>query len=105
MQLPPSCEVEFSVPEHCNTLMHNVLTSTTNYQDGDTVRFLALFSSAILKYQNLTTKLKVSGMIVTNSVLVILEDNTQWLVPGSNQEPSFIREQAMSNLIGIVSNI
>jgi len=102
--LPPSCEVEFSVPEHCNILMHNLLTSTVNYQIEDSVRLLAMFSSAVLKYQNVIIKLKLSGLILTSSVLVILEDNVQWLIPSSNRVPLAVREQAMSNLIAIVSN-
>lgn len=105
LHLPPSCEVEFSVPEHCNPLMQNLLTNTANYQNGDVVRLLAIFSSAILKYQNVTTKLKLSGLILTTSALVILKDNVQWLIPRSNQVPVVAREQAMSNLLSIVSNL
>ncbi|XP_020279249.1 serine/threonine-protein kinase 11-interacting protein isoform X2 [Pseudomyrmex gracilis] len=101
LHLPPSCEVEFSVPEHCNPLMQNLLTNTANYQNGDVVRLLAIFSSAILKYQNVTTKLKLSGLILTTSALVILKDNVQWLIPRSNQVPVVAREQAMSNLLSI----
>ncbi|XP_011152969.1 serine/threonine-protein kinase 11-interacting protein isoform X2 [Harpegnathos saltator] len=101
LQLPPSCEVEFTVPEHCSTLMHNLLTSTANYQAGDSVRLLAMFSFAVLKQQSDTVKLKLSGLIVMGSVLVILEDNAQWLMPESNRMPLIAREQAMSNLIAI----
>ncbi|XP_032680725.1 serine/threonine-protein kinase 11-interacting protein isoform X2 [Odontomachus brunneus] len=101
LQLPPSCEVEFTVPEHCSTLMHSLLTSTANYQAGDTVRLLAMFSSAVLKQHSDIIKLKLSGLIVTNSALVILEDNAQWLMPDSDRVPLVAREQAMSNLIAI----
>lgn len=104
LQLPASCEVEFSIPERCSILMHNILTNTANYQTGDIVRLLAMFSSAILKHQNVTTKLKLSGLIVTAAALVILKDNVQWLIPDSDQVPLVAREQVMSNLIGIVSN-
>ncbi|XP_011705409.1 PREDICTED: serine/threonine-protein kinase 11-interacting protein isoform X2 [Wasmannia auropunctata] len=102
LQLPASCEVEFSIPERYSILMHNILTNTANYQPtGDIVRLLAMFSSAILKHQNVTTKLKLSGLILTSAALVILKDNVQWLIPGSDQVPLAVREQAMSNLIGI----
>lgn len=104
LQLPPGCEVEFTVPEHCSTAMHSLLTSTANYQAGDSVRLLAMFSSAVLKQQSDTVKLKLSGLIVTGSALVILEDNAQWLLPDSDRVPLVAREQAMSNLIAIVSN-
>ncbi|XP_012140983.2 uncharacterized protein LOC100876018 isoform X1 [Megachile rotundata] len=99
LSLPPSCEVEFTVPEHCTTFMHCLLKNCKNYQDGDTVRLLALFSSALLKYQDLKVELKLSSLIVTASVLVVC--NMQWLLPGNNEMPHIIREQAMSNLIGI----
>ncbi|KAK2581126.1 hypothetical protein KPH14_007940 [Odynerus spinipes] len=102
--LPASCEVEFSVPEHCSTLMHNLLSSVKNHQNGDTVRILALCSSAILKYQNTTTKLQYSGLLVTASVLVILEDNMQWLLPSTKAVPVVLKEQTMSNLMGIEHN-
>lgn len=104
LQLPASCEVEFSIPERYSILMHDILTNTANYQIGDTVRLLAMFSSATLKGQNFTTKLKLSGLILTGATLVILKDDVRWLVPGSDQVPLVAREQAMSNLIGIVSN-
>ncbi|XP_012234632.1 serine/threonine-protein kinase 11-interacting protein isoform X2 [Linepithema humile] len=101
LQLPPSCEVEFSVPEYYSTSMHNLLTNTANYQTGDVVRLLAMFSFAVLKHRNVTTKLKLSGLILTGLALVILEDNSQWLIPGSDQAPLVAREQSMSNLIAI----
>ncbi|CAK9800788.1 Serine/threonine-protein kinase 11-interacting protein [Anthophora quadrimaculata] len=99
LSLPPSCEVEFSVPEHCTTLMHNLVQNCKNHQDGDSMRLLALFSSASLKHQNLEDQLKLSSLIVTTSVLVIC--NMQWLLPGNKEAPRVIREQAMSNLIGV----
>ncbi|CAL1678329.1 unnamed protein product [Lasius platythorax] len=101
LQLPPSCEVEFSIPEYFSISMHNLLTSTGNYQTGDVVRLLAIFSSAVLKYQNVITKIKLSGLILTNALLVILEDDVQWLIPGSDQAPLIAREQTISNLIAI----
>ncbi|XP_018055084.1 PREDICTED: serine/threonine-protein kinase 11-interacting protein isoform X2 [Atta colombica] len=101
LQLPVSCEVEFSIPERYSILLHNVLTNTINYQTGDIVRLLAIFSSAILKYQNIAIKLKLSGLILTDAALVILKDNVQWLIPDTNQVPLVTREQVMSNLIGI----
>ncbi|XP_018393306.1 PREDICTED: serine/threonine-protein kinase 11-interacting protein isoform X1 [Cyphomyrmex costatus] len=101
LQLPASCEVEFSIPERYSILMHNILTNTANYQTGDIVRLLAIFSSAILKYQNIAIKLKLSGLILTGAALVILKDNVQWLIPDSDQVPLVTREQAISNLIGI----
>ncbi|KAL6424267.1 hypothetical protein ACFW04_009830 [Cataglyphis niger] len=101
LQLPSSCEVEFSVPEYFSILMHDLLTNTANYKTGDVVRLLAIFSSAVLKYQNVITNLKLSGLILTNAILIILEDNVQWLIPGSNQTPLVAREQTMSNLIAI----
>ncbi|XP_072763614.1 serine/threonine-protein kinase 11-interacting protein isoform X2 [Anoplolepis gracilipes] len=101
LQLPPSCEVEFSVPEYFSILMHDLLTSSDNYKTGDVVRLLAIFSSAVLKYQNVIIKLKLSGLILTNAILMLLEDNIQWLIPGNNQAPLIAREQTMSNLIAI----
>lgn len=100
--LPPICEeVELKISEHCTSLMHELLKNCKNYQDKDTVRHLALFSSALLKYQDLEIQLKLSSLIVTTSVLVIC--NMQWLLPGNKELPQIIREQAMSNLIGVVS--
>lgn len=84
--------------------MNDLLKSTVNYKTGDVVRLLAIFSSAILKYQNVITKFKLSGLILTNAILIILEDNVQWLIPGHDQVPLIAREQTMSNLIAIVSN-
>lgn len=84
--------------------MHNLLTNTANYQTSDVVRLLAMFSFAVLKQQNVTTKLKLSGLILTGLALIIVKDNIQWLIPGSNHKPLIAREQSMSNLIAIVSN-
>ncbi|XP_076173870.1 uncharacterized protein LOC143149906 isoform X2 [Ptiloglossa arizonensis] len=99
LSLPSSCKVEFTVPEHCTALMHRVLKDCKNFQDGDIVRLLALFSSALLKYQGFEVQLKLSSIIVTTSVLVIC--NMQWLLPSNKEMPEVIREQAMSNLIRI----
>ncbi|XP_033175784.1 serine/threonine-protein kinase 11-interacting protein isoform X2 [Bombus impatiens] len=98
--LPPICEeVELKISEHCTSLIHELLKNCKNYQDKDTIRHLALFSSALLKYQDLEIQLKLSSLIVTTSVLVIC--NMQWLLPGNKELPQIIREQAMSNLIGV----
>ncbi|XP_031832146.1 uncharacterized protein LOC116426790 isoform X2 [Nomia melanderi] len=97
--LPPSCEVEFTVPGHCTTLMHQLLKHCKNYQDGDAVKLLALFSSGLLKFQDVEMQQKLSGLIVTASVLVIC--NMQWLLPGNKEVPRVIREQSVSNLIGV----
>ncbi|XP_076762138.1 uncharacterized protein LOC143430051 isoform X1 [Xylocopa sonorina] len=98
--LSPICdEVELTVSEYCTTFMHRLLKSCKNYQDGDAVRQLALFSSALLKYQDLEVQLKLSSLIVSASVLVIC--NMQWLLPGNKDMLHVIREQAMSNLVGV----
>ncbi|XP_006617650.1 serine/threonine-protein kinase 11-interacting protein isoform X2 [Apis dorsata] len=98
--LPSICEeVELTVSEYCTSSMYQLLKDCKNYQDGDTVRHLALFSSAILKYQNLEVQLKLSSLIVTTSVLALC--NMQWLLPGNKESPHIIKEQAMSNLIGV----
>lgn len=98
--LPPICEeVELTVPDHYTMAMHRLLKNSNGYQNGDTVRQLALFSSASFKYQNLEVQLKLSSLIVTASVLVIC--NIQWLLPSSKEPPRIMREQAMSNLVGV----
>ncbi|XP_025267843.1 serine/threonine-protein kinase 11-interacting protein isoform X2 [Camponotus floridanus] len=101
LRLPSNCEVEFSVPECFSLLMNDLLMNTVNYKTGDVVRLLAIFSSAVIKYQNVIIKFKLSGLILTNAILIILEDNVQWLMPGSDQVPLIAREQTMSNLIAI----
>lgn len=55
----------------------------------------------MLKYQNITTKLQYSALLVTTSVLVILEDNIEWLLLKTKTIPVVLKEQAMSNLMGI----
>ncbi|XP_017891214.1 serine/threonine-protein kinase 11-interacting protein isoform X2 [Ceratina calcarata] len=98
--LPPICDqVELTVPDHYTTAMHRSLKNSKSYQDGDNVRQLALFSSASFKHHDLEVQLKLSSLIVTASVLVIC--NVQWLLPGSKELPRIIREQAMSNLVGV----
>lgn len=82
--------------------MHQLLKHCKNYQDGDAVKLLALFSSGLLKFQGVETQQKLSGLIVTASVLVIC--NMQWLLPGNKEVPRVIREQSVSNLIGVVSS-
>lgn len=100
--LPPISEyVDLAASEHCTVLMHQLLKDCKNYEEGDSVRQLALFSSAVLKYEDLEVGLKLSSLIVTASVLVIC--NIQWILPDNKEPPQIIREQAMSNLIGIVS--
>lgn len=103
--LPASCELEFTVPQHCSTLARNALKLAKNYKQDEPVRLLALFSSAIIKFSDQTVKLNVSSLIITSSTLVILEDKIQWLLPGSDQIPAIQYEQAMSNLIEVVSRI
>ncbi|KAF3423402.1 hypothetical protein E2986_01729 [Frieseomelitta varia] len=98
--LPPICEkVDLKISEHSTSLMHQLLKNCKNYQDKDAVRHLALFSSALLKYQDREVQLKLSSLIVTTSVLVMC--NMQWLLPGNKESPYVIREQTMSNLIGV----
>lgn len=100
MLLPICEEAELTVPEHCTSLMHQLLKDCKNYQEGDTVRQLALFSSGLLRYQDVEVQLKLSSLIVTTSVLTIC--NIQWLLPGNKELPCIKREQAMTNLIGVV---
>nr|XP_050864936.1 serine/threonine-protein kinase 11-interacting protein isoform X1 [Vespula vulgaris]XP_050864937.1 serine/threonine-protein kinase 11-interacting protein isoform X1 [Vespula vulgaris]XP_050864938.1 serine/threonine-protein kinase 11-interacting protein isoform X1 [Vespula vulgaris] len=100
--LPANCKIEFSVPEHCSTLMHSLLSRIKKDEsDDDAVRILALYSSAVLKYHNITTMSQYSGLLVTASTLVILEDNMQWLLPNTKVVPVVLKEQTMSNLMGI----
>ncbi|XP_076644442.1 uncharacterized protein LOC143354324 isoform X2 [Halictus rubicundus] len=102
MSLPPSCEVEFAVPEHCTALMHQLLKDCKNHQDGDAVRLLALFCSGLLKCQNAEVQQKLSSLILTTTALVIC--NMHWLLPGNKEVPRVIKEQPLSNLIGLEHN-
>ncbi|XP_078051499.1 uncharacterized protein LOC144477636 [Augochlora pura] len=102
MSLPPSCEIEFVVPEHCTVSMHQLLKNCKNYQDGDAVRLLALFRSGLIKCQHDELQEKLSSFIVTENVLVIC--NMHWLLPDNKGVPHLIREQPLSNLVGIVHN-
>lgn len=84
--------------------MHSLLSRIKKDEsDDDAVRILALYSSAVLKYHNITTMSQYSGLLVTASTLVILEDNMQWLLPNTKVVPVVLKEQTMSNLMGIVS--
>lgn len=86
--------------------MHSLLSRIKKDETGgDTVRILALYSSAVLKYHNITTMSRYSGLLVTASALVILEDNMQWLLPNTKVVPVVLKEQTMSNLMGIVSEL
>ncbi|XP_076294783.1 uncharacterized protein LOC143215989 isoform X2 [Lasioglossum baleicum] len=102
MSLPPSCEVEFAVPEHCTASMQQLLKDCKNHQDGDTVRLLALFCSGSLKCQNAEVQQKLSSLILTTTALVIC--NMHWLLPGSKEVPHVIKEQPLSNVIGLEHN-
>ncbi|XP_012253946.2 serine/threonine-protein kinase 11-interacting protein isoform X2 [Athalia rosae] len=104
LPLPGSCEVEFSVPEHCTSRLHHLLTFSENHQDGDAVRLLALFSCCTIKYDDQTIVTKVAGLIITMSALLVIEDNLQWLVLGSQETPAIKTEQPMSNLISVEHN-
>nr|XP_033339293.1 serine/threonine-protein kinase 11-interacting protein [Megalopta genalis]XP_033339294.1 serine/threonine-protein kinase 11-interacting protein [Megalopta genalis]XP_033339295.1 serine/threonine-protein kinase 11-interacting protein [Megalopta genalis]XP_033339296.1 serine/threonine-protein kinase 11-interacting protein [Megalopta genalis] len=102
MSLPPSCEIEFAVPEHCTASMHQLLKNCKNYQDGDAVRLLALFRSGSIKCQHDELQEKLSSFIVTANVLVIC--NMHWLLPDNKEVPRLIREQPLSNLVGVEHN-
>ncbi|XP_001600307.1 serine/threonine-protein kinase 11-interacting protein isoform X1 [Nasonia vitripennis] len=102
--LPASCEVEFMVPQYCSDSIKNILKSSKIHKEEDSIRLLALFSSAVLTSPSETIKLKVSGLIVTSSSLVIIQDKCHWLLPGNNKLPSIITEQGMSNLIEVDFN-
>ncbi|KAG7211247.1 hypothetical protein KM043_010559 [Ampulex compressa] len=101
LSLPPSCDVEFTVPQHCTTFMHSILRNSKCRQEDDTIRLLALFSSAVLKGQDSSVCLKLSSLIVTASAMMMLEDDVHWLLPGNKEVPAIKAEQAMSNLIAI----
>lgn len=102
LSLPGSCEVEFIVPDHCNSSIKNMLLTSKNYRKSDIVRLLAIFSSAIAKSEKCTTKLNTSGLVTTSSTLIMLEDNLQWLLPDYKKTPAIAVEQALSNLITVV---
>lgn len=86
--------------------MHSLLSRIKKDETGgDAVRILALYSSGVLKYHNITTMSRYSGLLVTASALVILEDNMQWLLPNTKVVPVVLKEQTMSNLMGIVSEL
>ena len=99
--LPASCEVEFTVPQFCNTLIRDTLKSSKIFSTNEPVIMLALFSSCIIKFSNQTINLNVSSFIITSSSLTILKDQMHWLLPKSNQIPTIIIEQGMSNLIEV----
>ena len=102
--LPACCEVEFAVPQYCNACVKTILKSSRYYRDEDSTRLLALFSSAQLRCPNTETqRLKVAGLIVTSSTLIVVQDRIHWLLPGSNKMPAIVAEQGMSNLIEVVS--
>ncbi|XP_015584680.1 serine/threonine-protein kinase 11-interacting protein isoform X4 [Cephus cinctus] len=101
LRLLDSCEVEFSVPEHCSSLMHNLIKSSKHYRENDSIRLLAMFSFATLRFENRNVKLKMSGLVITSSALVIIEDKMHWLMPGNPEIPAIMTEQHMSNLIEV----
>ena len=101
MHLPGNCEVEFTVPDYCNSSIKSVLSTSKNHREEDPVRLLAMFSSAIVKSENGSTKLNISGLVTTSSALIMLKDNLQWLLP-DKKAPSIAVEQALNNLIAVV---
>ncbi|XP_014213511.1 serine/threonine-protein kinase 11-interacting protein [Copidosoma floridanum] len=103
--LPASCEVEFIVPQNCNTSMKDILKSSKSHRENDSVRLLALFSSAVLTLSIDTVKLKVSSLIVTQNNLIVTQDKIDWLLSdNSDKLPTIASEQAMSNLIEVNFN-
>ncbi|XP_046416522.1 serine/threonine-protein kinase 11-interacting protein isoform X2 [Neodiprion fabricii] len=102
--LPDSCEVKYSVPQHCTSRLNDLLKFSKSHQDGDALRLLALFSRCTIKYENQNTIIKVAGLLVTMSTLLVMEDNMQWLIPQSSEKPVIVAEQAMSNLIEVEHN-
>jgi hypothetical protein len=101
--LPASCEVEFMVPQYCNTSMKNILKSSKNNKEEDSIRLLALFSSAVLKSPQDIKKFKISSLIITSSTLIVMQDKIHWLLSENNKIPTIVAEQGMSNLIEVVS--
>lgn len=102
--LPASCEVEFTVPQYCNSSIKDILKSSKDHKEDDSIGLLALFSSALLKLSAETVKLKVASLIVTSSALVVTQDKVHWLLPGNNKLPTIVAEQGMSNLIEVVNS-
>lgn len=49
------------------------------------------------------SKVKVGGIVITKSTLLVMQDKMQWLIPNSSQVPVLASEQAMSNLLEVVS--
>ncbi|KAL7305323.1 hypothetical protein TKK_0002453 [Trichogramma kaykai] len=99
--LPPSCEVEFIVPQYCNAALKNMLKFCKNYKEEVPIRLLALFSSATLKWSNDSIKLKMSSLIITSSDLIVMQDKINWLLSEKNELPGIVVEQGMSNLIEV----
>lgn len=91
------------VPQYCTSSVKDVLKSSKIYKEDDSIKFLALLSSATLKMSNDTVELRVSSLIISSSAVVILQDNMHWLLPGNNKLPLIVSEQGMSNLIEVVS--
>ncbi|XP_066591773.1 serine/threonine-protein kinase 11-interacting protein isoform X2 [Prorops nasuta] len=104
ISLPENCEVDCHVPEHCISLVHDMLSSTNNYENEASIRILAFFSSATLKFDNTDTNVNYSGLIVTSTALIILKSNLNWLIVGNSDPPEILKEQAMTNLIAIEFN-
>ena len=97
--------MEFTIPEQCTTALQSLMLSSKHHRDGDSIRFLALFSSARLAFDDSDVKLKAGGLVVTTSTLLLTGDNIQWLLPGSNEMPTTQAEQTISNLIEVVTNL
>ncbi|XP_015116002.1 serine/threonine-protein kinase 11-interacting protein isoform X2 [Diachasma alloeum] len=105
LSLPPSCELEFLVPEQCTGAIHSLMASSKFKRAGDAVRILALFSSAALQLENQEVKpIKIGGLVVTTSSLILTDDHVHWLLPDSVETPVKLTEQGISNLIEVIFN-
>ncbi|XP_011301972.1 serine/threonine-protein kinase 11-interacting protein isoform X2 [Fopius arisanus] len=105
LSLPPSCELEFLVPEHCTGAIHSLMASSKFKRSGDAIRILALFSSAALQLENEHVKpIRIGGLVVTTSSLILTEDSIHWLLLDSVETPLMLTEQAISNLIEVIFN-
>lgn len=103
--LPASCGVAYSIPDQCTMSIHNLMMSSRHYRDSDAVRIFALFSSATLQLEMNVVKNEVGGLLVTTSSLVLIDDKMHWLHSQTNEMPSKIGEQPISNLIEVVNDI
>ncbi|XP_063981535.1 serine/threonine-protein kinase 11-interacting protein isoform X2 [Diachasmimorpha longicaudata] len=103
LSLPPSCELEFLVPEQCTGAIHSLMTLSKYKRAGDAVRILALFSSAALQLEKQKVKpINIGGLVVTTSSIILTGDNVHWLLPDSVETPVKLAEQGISNLIEVI---